>query len=228
MVSGKENKSLENMIHEPSYTIIRNIEPLGEQKSLAQIHEDYRRSNKITRQSHVLLVLLRHFAWLPWRDHVKDIVKQRQRFIGLNCQIIIVSFGNSHGCLKWYNENGLADLDANGQGLEHQFLMMSDFDRELYKYFNLKRSFLKVWNSQTLDYYAEQLASRRELPKSYKDVADDPHQMGGDFIFQVNTTQDNTDSLTFKPVLDYKSKTPVDRPSCQQLIEKLTTSLTSD
>ena len=129
---------------------------------------------------------------------------------------MIVSFGNTHGCLQWYTENGLADLETGEPKLDDQLLMISDHQRELYKFFNLRRSFLKVWNSQTLDYYAEQLASKRELPKSYKDVEDDPHQMGGDFIFQVN------ESFAFKLVLDYKSRTPVDRPTSTQLIEAVT------
>ena len=106
--------------------------------------------------------------------------------------------------------------------------MISDQERALYKFFNLRRSFLKVWNSQTLDYYAEQLAARRELPKSYKDVADDPHQMGGDFIFQVSQSEDEAKSLIFKLELDYKSKTPVDRPSCQQLIDTLSSATLGD
>ena len=99
--------------------------------------------------------------------------------------------------------------------------MISDQQRELYKFFSLKRSFLKVWNSQTLDYYAEQLASKRELPKSYKDVEDDPHQMGGDFLYQVN------EAFEFKLVLDYKSKTPVDRPTSNQLIASISSTHSS-
>lgn len=126
-----------------------------------------------------------------------------------------MSFGESHGCLKWFTDNGLADQESHERGLERQLLMISDHERELYKFFSLKRSFLKVWNSQTLDYYAQQLASKRELPKSYKDVEDDPHQMGGDFLIQVD------EAFRFKLVLDYKSKTPVDRPTSDQLLQSL-------
>ena len=53
---------------------------------------------------------------------------------------------------------------------------------------------------------------KRDLPKAYKDIHDDPHQMGGNFIIDVET---------FKILYTFKSKTPPDRPLCEELLKKL-------
>ena len=40
------------------------------------------------------LILLRHFAWLPWRDHVAQVQSRKAEFEALNGEVIVVSFGN--------------------------------------------------------------------------------------------------------------------------------------
>ena len=56
---------------------------------------------------------------------------------------------------------------------------------QLYCAVGLGRSVSKVWNVQTLIYYAEQKAAGRTLPKKFENVEDDPHQV--EFIsFLVN------------------------------------------
>lgn len=100
-----------------------------------------------------------------------------------------------------------------------QFDMVTDQDRFLYKLFGLSNSYFKVWNSETLIYYAEQLIKLGTLPGAYQDVEDDPHQMGGNFILQCS------DDLDFKLVYSYKSKTPPDRPSVNALLEFLESNL---
>jgi len=184
---------------------------------------------KKEKQSFMLLVMLRHFAWyvvfltfiyllffkklfffirLPWRDHVKELEKNVSAFLKLKTQTVIVSFGNGMGAQRWLNQN------VSSPHLH----MITDEKRVLYKLFGLKKSFLKVWNTETLIYYAEQLALSRELPKSYQDVEDDPHQLGGNFIVEIDNEGEEP---IFKAVFVYRSKNPPDRPSAQALLQFL-------
>lgn len=93
--------------------------------------------------------------------------------------------------------------------------MITDEERILYKFFNLKISYSLVWGTTNLIYYAEQVNLKRALPQKYQDVEDDPHQMGGDFILEFDT--DNK----FSTVFSYASKTPPDRPSLDILLDFL-------
>ncbi len=92
--------------------------------------------------------------------------------------------------------------------------MITDEERVLYKFFELRVSYFKVWNSETLMYYAEQKLMGKKLPASYEDVDDDPHQMGGDFILKF-------DAEKFEVVFKYPSQIPPDRPKAQSLVEFL-------
>ncbi len=112
------------------------------------------------------------------------------------------------GAQRWLNQN------VSSPHLH----MITDEKRVLYKLFGLKKSFLKVWNTETLIYYAEQLALSRELPKSYQDVEDDPHQLGGNFIVEIDNEGEEP---IFKAVFVYRSKNPPDRPSAQALLQFL-------
>lgn len=93
--------------------------------------------------------------------------------------------------------------------------MITDEQRVLYKIFDLKISYFKVWNCESLVYYAEQKCLNRPLPKQFEDVEDDPHQMGGDFIIEVDA------DFNFKIVFEYRSQKPPDRPSISNLSDSL-------
>ena len=99
-----------------------------------------------------------------------------------------------------------------------QLNMITDESRVLFRLFGLRKSFKKVWCTQSLIYYAEQLTLNRELPKAYQDIEDDPHQMGGNFIVEIDSSNDKP---TFKVIYIYKSESPPDRPSAQKLLEFL-------
>jgi hypothetical protein len=105
---------------------------------------------------------------------VKEIQRDMAEYLKLKCQIILVSFGNTLGASKWLNEMTLSN--------DENIKMITDETRSLYKLFGIYNSYAKVWNSETLIYYAEQVCMKRDLPKAYKDVEDDPHQMGGKYI----------------------------------------------
>lgn len=78
-------------------------------------------------------------------------------------------------------------------------------------FFILNRSVKNVWSTETLRYYGSKAARGTPLPQGYSNIKDDPHQMGGDFII------DNDVKLKFV----YRSKTPSDRPSVDQILEVL-------
>ena len=113
---------------------------------------------------------------------------------------MIVSFGVQEGAENWLKETNC------------QFPMFLDHDRSLYQAFGLHRSLSKVFNYGTLQFYGEQVALNRDLPKAMKGIEDDPLQMGGDFI--INRTRKEM-------ALVYRSKNPEDRPSIQEIVENL-------
>lgn len=44
--------------------------------------------------SSLVLILLRHFSWLPWRDHVAEIQSRLHEFEAARSSVVVVSFGN--------------------------------------------------------------------------------------------------------------------------------------
>lgn len=111
----------------------------------------------------------------------------------------MVTFGVKTGAIQWLEDT------------QSPYDMLMDPDRNIYKFFGLKRSILRVWNISTLTYYAEQLAAERSLPHAIENIEDDPHQMGGDFVLN------SSGNLT----MIHCSKTPMDRPSVDVLIDHL-------
>lgn len=137
-----------------------------------------------------LFVFLRHLAWLPWREHVQ-LLKNLVR-----CHIVIISFTSSIESIRQWKEE-----------TQCSFPIYLNSDRSLYRYLTFpNNAYARVWNIQTLDYYVEQKIAGKSLPKKL-DENDDPHQMGGNVL--VNRTGE---ILFF-----YRSQTPTDRPSLEQL-----------
>lgn len=93
--------------------------------------------------------------------------------------------------------------------------MITDEARALYKYFELKIVYYPVWKMSTIIYYSEQKCLKGTLPQTHQDDEDDPHQMGGNFIFKFN------ENTGFERVFDYPSKTPPDRPKPDDLLKFL-------
>jgi len=149
----------------------------------------------------VHFVLLRHFAWLPWRDHVASIEKELHSFTQAASKVIVISFGSQQGGRGW--------LEATGCNLE----LYLDQPRHFYQAVGLQRSVLKVWNMSVINYYASQKASGRQLPKSIEGVEDDPLQMGGDFTVKCSGK---------KIVLAHPSSNPTDRPAIEKIFSAMT------
>lgn len=116
----------------------------------------------------------------------------------------MVSFGEEKGAQLWLAENFTSPPQLD---------MIVDSDRLLYSLIGAKCSFKSVWCTDCLTNYSEQVACGRDLPKAYEDIEDDPHQMGGNF-----TVEFDPQTSRFKMGFVYKSKTPYDRPTCEQLL----------
>lgn len=95
------------------------------------------------------------------------------------------------------------------------FDMITDETRNLYKFFELKISYLKVWIAETLIYYSEQKLMGKVLPTTHADAEDDPHQMGGNFVMEFKGGNE------FEIVFRYPSQIPPDRPDVGNLVKFL-------
>jgi len=120
-----------------------------------------------------------------------------QVWADLGCRVVVVAAGSPAGAIDWKRETGV------------QCSIYVDQNRQLYKIFNLDESISKVWNMKTMVYYAEQMAARRSLHQVVS--GDNIHQMGGDFILN------NKCELIFA----YRSQTPPDRPTVEQLEQEM-------
>ncbi|KAI0231605.1 hypothetical protein LSAT2_018039 [Lamellibrachia satsuma] len=65
----------------------------------------------------------------------------------------------------------------------------------------------------TINYYAEKVAAKEKLPATYKDLADDPHQLGGDLVL------DSAGQIVYI----YCSQQPPDRPDVDILLDIMRT-----
>lgn len=151
----------------------------------------------------LVVVLLRHFSWLPWRDHVRDILSHKGAFDSAGGRVVVVSFGERKGALGWLEQMEPMPLD-----------LLLDAKRELYLSIGLQTSLAKTWSISALTYYTEQVCAGRTLPTPMENVDDDPNQMGGDFIVGNNGSM----------VYTHPSQTPSDRPSVEKLIQMLSKS----
>uniref|UniRef100_A0A914BFB4 Uncharacterized protein n=1 Tax=Patiria miniata TaxID=46514 RepID=A0A914BFB4_PATMI len=150
-------------------------------------------------KGNVIVVLLRHFACLPCRDHVAQLQQRAEDIARWGGHILVVSFGSREGALQWLGITGCP------------FDMVVDEDRKVYSSMGLGRSISKVWHISTITYYAEMKASGRTLPSKLENIEDDPTQMGGDLVVDRHG---NTAFI-------HCSKTPPDRPAVDDLIKVL-------
>lgn len=124
------------------------------------------------------------------------IIQNHEQLINAGVKILIVSFGEQAGAIKWLEQT------------QCPFDMVLDGERKIYQAFGLSKSVYKVWCIESLVYYAEQLVAGRELPKPFENVHDDPHQMGGDFLL------DSQGVIK----MSYCGKSSTDRPSIDQIL----------
>ena len=149
-------------------------------------------------QGSTLFVLLRHLSWLPWRDHISELLRCQKELAAQSCRVVVVSFSDVAHVQKWRRDTGFP------------FDVLADPERGLYKALDLPRRVAPVWCTKVLLYYGEQKLAGRYLPPTVD--GDDLLQMGGDFLL---------DSAGKVMLIHRSLKSSKDRPSVQQILECL-------
>jgi peroxiredoxin len=121
----------------------------------------------------------------------------QSEFAEINTNILIISFGILSTVEQWRKETC------------PDFTVLLDREREVYKTYQLERSY---WRSRSLRtrrvYFKAWLAGK----KTHDSHGDDTSQLGGDFIVDRNGILR----------LVHSSYDPVDRPSVEELIKVIT------
>ena len=115
----------------------------------------------------------------------------------VNAQVLVVGFGAAESARHWLEQT--CDL----------FPLLLDPEREVYRKYNLKASWLRSWNLRTLRYYTRALKSGRK----WRGIQGRSTQLGGDFIVSA-------DGIIR---LAYRSSEATDRPEIEQLLALLRT-----
>ncbi|ELT96704.1 hypothetical protein CAPTEDRAFT_186353 [Capitella teleta] len=141
----------------------------------------------------------KNFRSIDLQEQFTSFEETEAEFVAAGGHVVVVSFGVMEGAEKWLQE------------VNCPFEILLDPERKLYLSIGLGRSLSKVWNTETISYYGSQVKSQRKLPQAYKDIIDDPHQMGGDIVLNA--------SGVIK--MAYPSQKAQDRPSVQSLLDAL-------
>lgn len=109
---------------------------------------------------------------------------------------MVVSFGVRNGALLWKQDTACP------------YPLLLDTERQIYRMLGFQKSVRRVWCTESLIYYAEQKMAGLDFPKPYADIADDPHQLGGNIVM---------DSVG-KIIYHYASKSASDRPAVTDIL----------
>lgn len=112
-------------------------------------------------------------------------------------RVLIISFSVLEGAQIWMEQTGC------------KFPMLLDQQRDIYRSFGLGSSYLKVMRFDCLLTYSEYGAVDRDFPDIPSRLQEDLYQMGGDFLVDE----------TGKVILCHPCKTPLDRPSVEDILK---------
>jgi peroxiredoxin len=148
-------------------------------------------------QQYVLLIFLRHLAWLPCQAHLGEVNAAKAEFERRGVAIVVVSFAESAKLIHYQ---------------EHRrwpFTILADPERRAYRAFNLKRlSWFELFSPATLIRY---LKLFREGMEREDYGHEDIHQSGGDFLLDREG----------KVLFAHRSRNPADRPSAAELVSEV-------
>jgi len=153
---------------------------------------------------HCIVVLLRHFAWLPWRKHVDQLDMIKEELEDESCSVIALSFGDQKGALQWLKETNTS------------FSLYTDENRNVYKVLGLTRSIQKSYNSSAMSFYGAAMARGETPPKFFEN--DDAQQMGGDFVV---TKSASGGDVVITHI--HRSEVSTDRPTIPFLLKHVKT-----
>ena len=113
----------------------------------------------------------------------------------LNVQVLVIGFGAVSSARRWLEETC------------DDFPLLLDPEREIYRLYGLKESWLRSWNLRTIRLYIRLLASGRK----WRGIQGKSTQLGGDFIV-------DSDGIIR---LAYRSREATDRPAVDDLLDLL-------
>jgi peroxiredoxin len=123
---------------------------------------------------------------------VAQLCQYQDAFQAQNTKVLIITFGTLPAAQNWLKETCSS------------FRLVLDAQREIYRAYDLKRSFLRSWGLKTLWRYVQLLSTGRK----WRGIQGDSAQLGGDFIV-------DSDGVIR---LAYRSHDPIDRPSVDDLL----------
>lgn len=144
----------------------------------------------------LLLVLIRQFACLFCRRHLKELHKNQKLLQSQDVRVVVVSFGCRDGAAHWIKETGCA------------YDMLLDPQRQLYVAFSLGSSLWKVLNFRNMLVYGEHVAQDLQFPRELPSIQDDMFQLGGDFVLDEHGTV----------LFSHSCQSPIDRPSVYRIL----------
>lgn len=112
-------------------------------------------------------------------------------------RVLIISFSVLEGARIWLEQTGC------------KFPMLLDQQRKIYQSFGLISSYSQVMRFGCLMTYSEFEAEDREFPDMPPRLLEDLYQMGGDFLIEE----------TGKVIMCHPCKTPLDRPSVEDILK---------
>lgn len=118
-------------------------------------------------------------------------------FEAQSVRVLIISFSVLEGAQIWLEQTGC------------KFPMLLDQQRTIYRSFGLSSSYSKVMRFRCLLTYSEYGAVDRDLPDIPPRLLEDLYQMGGDFLIDESG----------KVILCHACKTPLDRPSVEDILK---------
>ena len=154
-------------------------------------------SSLFTESPYTLFILLRHYAWPPWHNHIQAVENSISEFQQLGCRVVLLTYGTK--------EDGVVYRKAHPS----QFPAYCDSQRTLYRQLGLRR-ILKILTTTAMCKYGERKMKGLPFPDLiYED--DDLWIMGGDFIVKSDG----------KILFSLLQTTYYERPSIQDLLSCL-------
>ena len=124
-----------------------------------------------------------------------QLCQRKDELDSLNVQVLVIGFGAVSSARRWLEETC------------DDFPLLLDPEREIYRLYGLKESWLRSWNLRTIRLYIRLLASGRK----WRGIQGKSTQLGGDFI---------VDSEVIIR-LAYRSREATDRPAVDDLLDLL-------
>jgi hypothetical protein len=124
---------------------------------------------------------------------VAQLRRHKDTLDALNTTIAVIGFVDGKQATDWLHQT------------KSPFPLLIDPARMVYRAYDLKTSFWRVWNPKVMWHYARLMLAGQRL----RGIQGDPHQLGGDFVVDgggvvhlAHYSQDPTDRLPVDVIFD--------------------------